>query len=56
MVKADWKRWNFNWRLKVHRELIEQMRAGREFKVEGSDTEKAGEEKLLVILADLKKI
>jgi len=40
----------------VHRELIEQMRAGREFQVEGADTEKAREEKLLVILADLKKI
>jgi len=31
------------------------MRAGREFLVEGADTEKAREEKLLVILADLKK-
>ena len=32
---------------------IERMCAGREFKVEGADTEKAREEKLLVIPAGL---
>ena len=32
---------------------IERMCAGREFQVEGTDTEKAGEEKLLVIPAGL---
>ena len=48
-VKADWKRWNFRWRLKVDRVSIERMCAGREFQVEGADTEKAREEKLLVI-------
>ena len=35
------------WRLKVDRVLIERMCAGREFQVEGADTEKAREEKLL---------
>jgi len=49
MVKADWKKWNFRWRLKVDRVSIEGMCAGREFRVEGADTEKASEEKLLVI-------
>jgi len=49
MVKADWKRWNFRRRLKVDRVSIERMCAGREFQVEGADTEKAREEKLLVI-------
>jgi len=49
MVKADWKRWNFRWCLKMDRVLIERMCAGREFHVEGADTEKAREEKLLVI-------
>ena len=29
---------------------MERMCAGKEFQVEGADTEKAGEEKLLVIL------
>jgi len=48
-VKADWKRWNFRWRLKVDRVSIERMSVGREFQVEGADTEKAREEKLLVI-------
>jgi len=49
MVKADWKRWNFRWHLKVNRVSIERMCAGREFQVEGADAEKAQEEKLLVI-------
>ena len=49
MVKADWKRWNFRWHLKVNRVSIERMCAGREFHVEGADAEKAQEEKLLVI-------
>jgi len=49
VVKADWKRWNFRWRLKVDRVSIERMCAGKEFQVEGADTEKAQEEKLLVI-------
>ena len=49
MVKADWKRWNLRWRLKVDRVSIERMCAGREFQVEGADTEKAREEKFLVI-------
>jgi len=49
MVKADWKRWNFRWHLKVNRVSIERMFAGREFQVEGADAEKAQEEKLLVI-------
>ena len=54
MVKADWKRWKFKWRLKVDRVSIERMCAGREFQlVEGADTEKAREEKLLVIPAGL---
>ena len=43
------KRWNYRWRLKVDRVSIERMCAGREFQVEGADTEKAREEKLLVI-------
>ena len=42
-------------RLKVDRVLIELMYAGREFQVEGADTEKAREEKLLVIPAGLVK-
>ena len=33
----------------MDRVSIERVRAGREFQVEGSDTEKAREEKLLVI-------
>ena len=49
----DWKRWNFRWRFKVDRVSIERMCAGREFQVEGADTEKAREEKLLVIPAGL---
>ena len=53
MVKADWKRRNFRRRLKVDRVSIERMCAGREFQVEGADTEKAREEKLLVIPAGL---
>jgi len=48
-VKADWKRWNFRWRLEVDRVSIERMCAGGGFQVEGADTEKAREEKLLVI-------
>ena len=52
-VKADWKRWNFRWRLKVDSVSIERMCAGKEFQVEGADTEKAREKKLLVILAGL---
>jgi len=35
--------------LKVDRMSIERMCAGREFQVEGADTEKAREEKLLAI-------
>ena len=53
MVKADWKKWNFRWRLKVDRVSIERMCAGREFQVEGAEAEKAREEKLLVIPAGL---
>jgi len=49
MVKTGWERWNFRWRLKVDRLSIERMCAGREFQVEGADTEKAQEEKLLVM-------
>ena len=48
-MKADWKRWNFRRRLKVDRVSIKRMCAGREFQVEGADTEKAREEKLPVI-------
>jgi len=46
---ADWKSWDFRWRLKVVRVSIERMCAGKEFQVEGADTEKAREEKLLII-------
>jgi len=49
MEKADLKRWNFRWRLKVDRVSIDRMCAGKEFQVEGADTEKARKEKLLVI-------
>ena len=49
MEKADLKRWNFRWRLKVDRVSIDRMCAGKESQVEGADTEKAREEKLLVI-------
>jgi len=49
MVKADWKRWNFKWHLKVDRVSIERMCADREFQVEGADTERAQKEKLLVM-------
>jgi len=45
--------WDFGWRLKVDRVSLERMCAGREFQVEGAYTEKAQEEKLLVILAGL---
>jgi len=37
----------------VDRVSIERMRASKEFQVEGADTEKAREEKLLVIPAGL---
>jgi len=37
----------------VDRVSIERMCAGREFQVEGADTEKAREEKLLVLPAGL---
>ena len=37
----------------MDRVSIERMCAGREFQVEGADTEKAGEEELLVIPAGL---
>ena len=43
----------FGWRLKVDRVSIERMCAGREFHVEGADTEKAPEKKLLVTPAGL---
>jgi len=46
MVKAEWKRWNFRWRLKVNRVSTERMCAGKELQVEGADTEKARDEKL----------
>jgi len=36
-VKADWKKWNFRWRLKVDRVSIERMFAGGEFQVEGKE-------------------
>ena len=36
-AKADWKRWNFRWRLKVDRVSIERMCAGKEFQVEGAE-------------------
>jgi len=49
MVKADWKRWNFKWHLKVDRVSIERMCVDREFRVEGADTERAQKEKLLVM-------
>ena len=39
-VQADWKRWNFRWRLKVDRVSLERMCAGREFLVEGADHER----------------
>jgi len=52
-LTEDWKRWNFRWRLKVDRVSIERMCAGKEFQVEGADTEKAREKKLLVIPAGL---
>jgi len=54
-VKADWKRWNFRWLLKVDRVglSIERTCAGKEFQVEGADTKKARGEKLLVILGGL---
>jgi len=47
------KRWNFRWRLKVDRVSKQRMCAGREFQVEGADTQTAREEKLLVIPAGL---
>jgi len=50
---SHWKRWNFRWHLKVDRVSIERMCAGKEFQVEGADTEKAREEKLLAIQAGL---
>jgi len=53
MVKADWKRRDFRWRLEVDRVSTKRMCAGREFQVEGADTENAQEEKLLVILVGL---
>jgi len=53
MVKADWKRWNFRWSLEVDRVSIERMCAGEEFQVEDAETEKAREEKLLVLPAGL---
>ena len=55
-AKADWKRWNFRWRLKVDGVSIERMCAGKEFQVEGADTEKAREKKLLAIPAGLVRI
>jgi len=48
-----WKRWNFRWRLKVDRVSTERMCAGKEFQIEGADTENAREEKLPVIPAGL---
>ena len=39
--------------MKADRISIERMCAGKEFEVEGADTEKAREEKLLVIPAGL---
>jgi len=53
MVKTNWKRWNFRWRLKVDRISIKRMCAGKEFQIEGADTEMAREEKLLVIPSGL---
>jgi len=53
MVKTNWKRWNFRWRLKVDRISIKRMCAGKEFQLEGADTEMAREEKLLVIPSGL---
>jgi len=45
-VKADCKRWNFIWHLKVDRVSTERMCAGRELQVEGADTEKGLREKV----------
>jgi len=53
MVKVDWKRSNFRWHLKVDMLLINDLCAGKEFQVKGADTEKAREEKLLVIAGGL---
>ena len=47
------KRWNYRRRLKVDRVSTERMCAGKEFQIEGADTENAREEKLPVIPAGL---
>jgi len=49
MAKADWKRWDFSSRLKVDSLSREQLCVGSEFQVDGAETEKAWEVKLLVI-------
>jgi len=43
MAKADWKTCNFSWGLSK-----EQIRTGREFQVNGAETENTREVKLLV--------
>ena len=47
MVKADWKRWNFRCHLKVDMVLIERMCAGKEFQVEGAQTQKRPKRKMV---------
>ena len=53
MAKADWKRRDFRWHLKVDNLPTERMGAGSEFQVDGAETENAREVKLLVMLEGL---
>ena len=49
---ADWKRWDFSWRLKVDNLSTERMCAGSGFQVDDAETENARELKLLVMPRD----
>ena len=47
-MKADWKKCDFSWCLNVESLSIERICRGKEFQVDGSETEKEREEKWLV--------
>jgi len=51
--KAEWKKLDFSWRLRVRNLSRERMCAGSEFQVDGAETDNAREVKLLVMRVGL---
>jgi len=48
-AKADWKRLDLTWRLKVDNLSTERMFAGSELQMDGAETENTQEVKLIVL-------